>query len=77
MPRADDDEIRLLEVSENFLATGEVWPITFGKARDLPFRMTVIQLTPQEFESVKQGNDPRLKLPDGWDVNQLTPVDPR
>ena len=60
------EEIRLVEVSDSFLATGEVWPITFGADEEYP-RSTVIQLTADEWARVLR-TDPAMLLPSGWDL---------
>ncbi|MCC7494075.1 MAG: hypothetical protein IT204_17080 [Fimbriimonadaceae bacterium] len=68
---ADDgtDEIRLVEVSDAFLPTGEVWPITFGADRQIPYRTTVVQLTRAEWAQVIAG-EPTMRLPTGWQVER-------
>ena len=73
VPSPSEDEIWLLEVSDEFIPMGEVWPITFGKDTDVPFRTTIIQLTHDEWQKVQQ-HDPAMTLPAGWRIDDMQPV---
>ena len=66
--------IRLVEVSDSFFPTGEVYPLVFGRSGDFPFRSAVALLTPEEWALVQRG---RLPLPDGWDLRTAKRVWPR
>jgi len=73
VPSDKADEICLLEVSDEFIPMGEVWPITFGRDSDIPFRTTIIQLTGDEWKRV-QDNDPAMELPAGWQIGHKQAV---
>jgi hypothetical protein len=63
--------IKLLEVNENTPASG-VMPLHFGPApeRGIPFPSVIIEVTPAEFERIKQK---KLKLPKGWTIGEELP----
>ena len=62
---SDDDEVRLVEVSESVGTTGEVLPFRFGPHSDqqIPYPSVIVVLSPEEWRLVQDG---KLKLPDGW-----------
>ncbi|MBY0313135.1 MAG: hypothetical protein K2W85_13780 [Phycisphaerales bacterium] len=57
-------EVRLLEVTSDTVPTG-VMPVAFRPQPEFPFRSVIVQITPQEWQSIEQG---RLALPEGWDL---------
>ena len=65
--------VRLVEVSEGFPATGEMWPVVFGRSEEFPFKSAVVLVTPGEWAQIRSG---RLALPDGWDAADMTRVWP-
>jgi hypothetical protein len=71
MPDAGDNEIRLVEIHRDFIPIGEVWPLSFGADDDFPYRLTVIQLTPEEWRRVEDPNDDTMTLTNGFDVKRL------
>lgn len=68
-------EIRLLEVSSSAPTTRELFPFAFTERRDLgiDFPSVVLLLSPIEWDEVQNGE---LRLPGGWDLNQLIEVFP-
>lgn len=64
-PDPDGQEVRLLEVTELVPETGELYPITFGATKELPYRTVVMQVTPREWEAIRAG---KMPLPEGWDM---------
>lgn len=72
-PDPDENIVRLLEVSEDFLATGEIRPMTFGRSAELPFRSATALATPQEWEQAQAGS---LPLPHGWELKSKRRVWP-
>jgi len=59
----DKQEVRLLEVSEGFLTSGQVLPVTFRATAELPYMSTVILLSVEEHRRLKDGE---LELPEDW-----------
>jgi len=57
--------VRLLEISDEFLADGSVKPFALGRSESFPFRSTVILASPDEWREIEAG---RLSLPEGWDL---------
>jgi hypothetical protein len=64
-PDSAAQTVRLLEISDEFLADGCVKPFTLGRSASFPFRSTVILASPQEWREIQAG---RLSLPEGWDL---------
>src|SRR4051794_5585556 len=65
-PDPDKATVRLIEVSDEFPATGKVHLVTFGPSKEFPFRSSVALLTPEEWSQVLEGN---LPLPAGWSLD--------
>src|SRR5450631_3479193 len=63
--REDDptEPIKLLEVSRTTPETDEIMTFTFGPADDISFSSTIAEITPDEFQLVRQSVIP---LPHGW-----------
>lgn len=59
-----DEPVKLLEVSQSTVPAG-VLPIYFGPSTDTPFPVVIVELTEDEFQSIRQGD---MNLPEGWDV---------
>jgi hypothetical protein len=66
VPDPERKVIRLLEVSDGFVQSGEVWPLTFRADEDFPFLVTVIQLTKAEYERTQDSYERDMKLPDDF-----------
>lgn len=56
--------VRLVEVSEEFMPTGGIRPLTLRASRLFPFKSSVALASPDEWAAVEEG---RLGLPGGWD----------
>ncbi len=73
----DSDErnpvVRLVEVSDGFLTTGEPWPVTFGRSDELPYPSTVILVSTEDWQRVTSGE---IQLPPGWDLGKRRKVWP-
>ena len=68
----DDEEcqeepIRLLEVNAATPATGSVEPFTFSPTREIPFRTTIAEITPEELASFRSNPE---ALPKGWNLSR-------
>jgi hypothetical protein len=62
-----DEPIKLLEVNAATPATGSVEPFSFPPADDIPYRTIIAEVTPEEFEALRERpND----LPPGWDLSR-------
>ncbi len=59
----NDDEVRLVEVSDSIGTSGEILPFRFPARSGIPFPSVLIVVSREEWELLRQG---RLKLPDGW-----------
>ena len=59
----DEQEVRLLEVSEAFVTSEEVWPVTFRATDQLPYMSTVILVSAEEYDGLETGE---FALPEGW-----------
>jgi hypothetical protein len=66
-PRFEDpqDPIKLLEVNANTVPTGSVEPFSFSPTADVPFITEIAEITPEEFQRIKQHE---LALPPGWSL---------
>lgn len=62
---APGEPIKLLEVSEATLETGQIDVFVFGPAADIPYSSSVALITPEEFQQVREH---RITLPAGWDL---------
>ncbi len=68
MPSEDEpnDPIRLLEISDSTLPTGEVMAFGFRADGDIYYPSIIAEVTPDELERIRQG---KIPLPSGWDIN--------
>jgi hypothetical protein len=66
-PNEDDsnEPIKFLEVNAAAVPAG-IEPVTFGPNRDVPYATIVVEVTPGEYEQIKNGD---LKLPTEWKVD--------
>jgi hypothetical protein len=84
VPDPQQQVVRLIEVCSTFPESGvqrqvppngmeRIVPVfPMGAAKDFPFRSEIIQITPQEWEQLRQG---KLKLNRNWgDLNQAQKV---
>lgn len=56
-------EIRLIEVNEDALPTGQIQPFVFAPEEKLPVPIYIADVTPDEWEAVCRG---KILLPEGW-----------
>jgi hypothetical protein len=72
-PNAQQDQIRLLEVSSEAPTTGEVLSFAFASdpASGVDYPSIVILLSPEEWQQVQRG---KLSLPPGWDLSQASDI---
>jgi hypothetical protein len=68
----DDEEakegpIRLLEVNAATVPTGSVEPFTFPPTKEIPFRTTIAEISPEELASFRSNSD---ALPHGWSLSR-------
>ena len=68
---AIEEPIKLLEVNENTIASG-IMPIHFGPApaQDIHYSTVVVEVTPEEYQQIRAK---QLKLPAGWETQELLP----
>src|SRR5438105_1546169 len=64
-PDPAEESVRLLGVSDEFMETGAVLPMSFGRSAELPFRSSTASVTPAEWDRIRAG---RIALPAGWDL---------
>lgn len=66
-----DEPIKILEVNEATVPAG-ILPLGFGAVpeRGWDFPLIVVDVTPEEFEGIRDG---RLPLPNGWQIAELLP----
>lgn len=64
--------IRLIEVSTEF-PTADIRAFTFGSSADFPFKSSVIQITPTQWERLLRGE---LSLPADWNLDSRHKVLP-
>ena len=62
----ESQEIRLLEVNRDALK-GDLFPVAFRASDDLPFRLVIAELHPDEWRRVKDGT---LPLPEDWQASE-------
>ena len=60
-----DEPVKLLKVNEETFISKKVNPFVSGR-RDRPFRTSVAEVSPQQLQSIKDGQTP---LPKGWTLN--------
>jgi hypothetical protein len=67
-------KIKLLIINENTIPGGVI-PLGFGPLPDrgIPYPYVIVEITPEEFELVKEGT---LRLPDGWEIGEELPREP-
>ena len=64
---AADEPIKLLEVNAATVPTGSVEPFAFAPAGDIPYRVVVAEITPQELKEIIASPH---RLPRGWDLRR-------
>ena len=57
------EPIKLLEVNEATMPTGEITAFGFGASKDFPFRTIIAEVTPKEFAALKSSLG---VFPNGW-----------
>ena len=72
-PDPTESVVRLVEVSDEFPYSGQIWPVTFGPSPEFPFQSTVVLLTPEEWQQVLAAT---LSLPEDWQVARRQKVWP-
>ena len=61
-----DDGIKLLEVNAATVPSERVEAFAFSPAGDIPFRVVVAEITPEELEQLHREPE---RLPTGWDLD--------
>jgi hypothetical protein len=64
----EDSVLRLIEVNEETLPTGQVQPFVFSPDEDVPVPIFIADVTPEEWEEIQKG---RISLPKGWPSQPL------
>ena len=59
----NEQEVRLIEVNEDALPTGQVEPFVFAPGEKLPVPIYIADVTPDEWEALCDG---KILLPEGW-----------
>jgi hypothetical protein len=65
LPDPRKRSVRLIAVSDDFIASGSAWASSMGPSADFPFRSGLILLTPHEWRAVLRH---KMSLPKGWDL---------
>lgn len=65
--------VRLVEISDDFPATGDSTPIRMGASADFPFPSGVILLTKREWMEVQEG---KMSMPNGWSMQDAKRIWP-
>ena len=68
----NDQEIRLLEVNNDAMPSGCVQPFVFRPSGNCPLPVFVADVTPKEWEDVKEL---RIELPKGWPRQPVEVID--
>ena len=63
IPDLDEDEIRLVELTESISPRHEVLPFKFAAHPDFPYKVTIVLLNPTEWKEVENGS---LRFPEPW-----------
>ncbi|HZL37715.1 MAG TPA: hypothetical protein VFC78_20530 [Tepidisphaeraceae bacterium] len=72
-PDPSEKFVRLIEVSEEFMPTGAIQPLTLRAFDIFPYKSSVALASPAEWQAVETG---RIKLPAGWDLTTAAQVWP-
>lgn len=62
-----NEPIKLLEINEATVETGEVSPFGFAGTDEIPFRTVIAEVTPQELERIRSDD---IALPAGWSLSR-------
>ena len=80
IPDPQEQEVRLIEVSDAFPHARRPAPVTIGPTHDFPYTSGTISITNAQWNAVLSGDASRidftLELPDGWDIHQCQKVWP-
>lgn len=63
-----DKHIRIIEVNPDTFETGKVMIFSFGKTSELPFPLHIAEVTPEEWEKVR---DREIRLPEDWNIDDI------
>jgi hypothetical protein len=66
--------VQLIEISDSFPETNDLWPVRLRPTTELPFESAVLIATKQEWEQVKKG---LLSIGVNWDLRSIRRVYPR
>jgi len=64
----EGEEIHLIEVNRNTFPEGMILTFYLRPTRDVPLPVRIADITPQEWEDVKNG---RIPLPEGWSLDDI------
>ena len=59
----DEHELRLIEVNNDALPTGQVEPFVFAARDTSPIKIYIADVTPNEWSAICDG---KISLPQGW-----------
>jgi hypothetical protein len=65
------EEIRLIEISENHLQSGDIVPFVWSCSPEFNYQISLILLASHEWEFLKAG---KLKLPVDWDLSKIIAI---
>ena len=74
VPDPNKHTVQLIEISNSFPETGDLWPVKLRATTDFPFESAVLIATKQEWEHVRQGS---LPIAANWDLRTIRRVWPR
>ncbi len=66
-PDESERRVALLEVNRNAVSTGTVMPVSFPASGTITLTTTVLEVTPDVYESIEQG---KIQLPAGWKLGK-------
>ncbi|HLX59887.1 MAG TPA: hypothetical protein VKX17_01275 [Planctomycetota bacterium] len=75
LPDPKKEVVQLIEVSDLFPDSGDIWPVRFRPTSDFPFPTAQIVMTKDEWKRIKEGS---LKIVSDaeWDIKKFKKVWP-
>jgi hypothetical protein len=74
IPDPNRQQVRLVEVSNDFPAYGPAVPIALGQSRTFPYSSSVALATEDDWKAIRDGRTP---FPEDWNVGDAKQVWPR
>jgi hypothetical protein len=74
LPDPHKETVQIIEISDSFPETRDLWPVRFQASTEFPFPTAQLIVTKKEWRDVKRG---KLKILANWDVKKMPKVWPR